>query len=153
MGGLRGLLRSVEGLLEKPLLWRDLFVALLIAFGGLIYLTRTGNYPIIPVSGLEIRIRDLLEGLFVIRPRFKTFLIGHPLLFIGIGLSLRDRKYLWILVLGLIGQITILNTFSHLHTPLRVSLIRTIMELVLGNLIGLIVLKLIKGRSWRVDYS
>ncbi|WP_027339007.1 DUF5693 family protein [Halonatronum saccharophilum] len=142
-GGWRELSVSVNGFLEKHLLWRDLFIGLILAFGGLIYLTRTGNYPIIAASGVEIRIRDLLEKLFVIRPRFKTFLIGHPLLLIGVGLSLRDKKYLWVLLLGLIGQITILNTFSHLHTPLRVSLIRTFIELIIGSTIGILVLKLL----------
>jgi hypothetical protein len=35
-----------------------------------------------------------------------------------------------------IGQLSILNTFSHIHTPLLVSMWRTLLGLVLGFALG-----------------
>jgi hypothetical protein len=38
---------------------------------------------------------------------------------------------------GVIGQVSILNTFCHTHTPLYLSLIRDVTGLVFGTVIGL----------------
>jgi len=41
--------------------------------------------------------------------------------------------------LGTIAPISILNSFSHIHTPLMVSFARTINGLILGIVIGVLV--------------
>ena len=100
---------------------------------------RSGNAEGL-VSGTETRLRSLLETLFITRPRFKEFLIGHPLLFL-FGASKGDivlHRYRPLLLLfGLIGQTSILNTFAHAHTPFLLSLLRTGNGLVLGLALGM----------------
>jgi len=86
--------------------------------------------------GLEGQVRGILEKLFIARPRFKEFLIGHPLLILfGADGKLNDWR-VFPLFVGLIGQASILNTFAHAHTPLLVSLLRVANGLVLGILAG-----------------
>lgn len=109
-----------------------------------IYLMRSGNFPLIPVSDVERHFRNAMEGFFGVRPRLKEFMIGHPLLMAGLTLMRREnskknfwrdgRLFLWG---GLIGQISIVNTFFHLHTPLLVGYLRTMHGLWLGFLISL----------------
>ncbi|MBU1026195.1 MAG: hypothetical protein KKA31_00525, partial [Candidatus Margulisbacteria bacterium] len=118
-----------------------------------IFVARSGNF-VLPVPGIEKLFRNFLETLLFIRPRSKEFLIGYPLLFLSAALYLKDRRtWLWILApLGTIAPISILNTFSHIHTPLMISMIRTFNGLVLGVIIGLLVAfianKLLKTQEW-----
>ncbi|MDI6828546.1 MAG: DUF5693 family protein, partial [Armatimonadota bacterium] len=76
-----------------------------------------------------------------VRPRTKEFLIGHPAMFLGIT-SLLSRRRAWglpLIALGTLGQVSMLNTFCHIHTPLVLSAIRTLNGLVLGLALGWIV--------------
>ena len=102
---------------------------------------RRGNFPIIGASELELTLRNLLSEYFV-RPRFKE-IIGHPLGILGL---LNKDWSIWIqgilLTGGVVAQATILNSFSHYHTPLLISLQRTLIALVLGVILGLIFLPL-----------
>jgi hypothetical protein len=109
--------------------------ALLVAVVAL-YLMRSGNFPLIPVSHAERASRDALETFFGARPRLKEFLIGHPLLITG--LTVLDRKpWARILILaGLIGQISIVNTFMHFHIPLEIGLLRTFHGIWIGLLVS-----------------
>jgi hypothetical protein len=87
-------------------------------------LERSGNLPAIPVARWEELLRERLEDWLIARPRFKEFLVGHP------ALMLWRREpslvHLGLLALGALGQASIINTFVHLHTPLVLSLWRTI---------------------------
>ena len=71
-----------------------------------------------------MRVRVFLERAFVYRPRTKEFLIGHPLLILGFGLYIwgEERLGLACIVPGTIGQISLLNTFAHVHSPLAGSI-------------------------------
>ncbi|MBM7624157.1 DUF5693 family protein [Sporohalobacter salinus] len=150
------LIEKSKDLLNRNLKLKDLFVLIFLAVVGIIYIGRTGNQPLIPVPKLEIIIRNWLEDILLVRPRFKSFLIGHPLLIMAIWLVLDRYRNLNISVLlgGLIGQITIINTFSHIHTPLWVSILRVGLGLVLGVIIGVLLIKLGRvltkwGQKWR----
>ncbi len=98
---------------------------------------RRGNFPVIGVSGTEIALRDWLSGIFV-RPRFKE-LLGHPLAVLALTNG-RWPDWLRGLLLtgGVIAQASILNSFSHYHSPLLISLQRSLIALLLGFLIGLV---------------
>jgi hypothetical protein len=53
-------------------------------------------------------------------------LIGHPALILSFVLAARGRRS-WafpLFLVGAIGQVSLLNTFCHLHTPLVASLWR-----------------------------
>jgi hypothetical protein len=102
-----------------------------------ILVLRSGNWGV-PILEVEEGIRTLLENLFYARPRFKEFLIGHPLLFLW-GVGAAHKRYSVILLAGgMIGQVSIINTFVHLHTPLTISLLRTANGVALGLLLGLL---------------
>jgi hypothetical protein len=77
-----------------------------------------------------------------VRPRFKEFVIGWPLLMLLPSLIPRDRRawgWLFALAAG-VGLSDVLDTFSHLHTPLSVSIIRIVLGGVLGAILGAILI-------------
>ncbi|MCH2666360.1 MAG: DUF5693 family protein [Deinococcales bacterium] len=121
----------------------DLIVFTLAIIALMVVYLRRGNFPLIGVSNFEVSVRDSLSGLFV-RPRFKE-IIGHPLAVLGLtnkGWSIWVRGGL--MTGGVIAQASILNSFSHYHTPLLISLQRSILALVLGIALGLALTPIIK---------
>lgn len=116
--------------------WHVAFALAAVAVAALVVLRR-GNDPVIGVSSFELALRDLLGSYFA-RPRFKE-LIGHPLAFLALALpGLPAWMRGTLLSVGVVAQASILNSFSHYHTPLAISLERTLVALVLGALIGLV---------------
>lgn len=129
--------RSKQILCSPVLLWQVAFLAVVSA-ALLVLIVRTGNEAASAVSPLELKLRSLLDQLLVVRPRTKEFLIGHPALFLSAALApLWGRRVsvplLWI---GIIGQVSLINTFCHIHTPLSVSLLRAFNGLWIGILLG-----------------
>ncbi len=135
-----------------PIRVGNVAVVLLGLFALALVFLRRGNFPLIGASGGELALRSLLSDLFV-RPRFKE-LLGHPLAVLGLterGLPAWVTAAL--LTGGVVAQASILNSFSHYHTPLLVSLQRTVVALVLGLVIGLLLVPVVKltlrlGRRW-----
>jgi len=117
--------------------WARVVLAAAVLGAVVIYVGRTGNF-VIPVPELEMRVRVFLERAFVYRPRTKEFLIGHPLLILGFGLYIwgEERLGLACIVPGTIGQISLLNTFAHVHSPLAGSISRSFWGLILGAGMG-----------------
>jgi len=127
----------------KRVLDTPIQVKYLVLLGGLVvvlavYLLRTGNDNA-AVPGWELAMRAKLEYLLAVRPRTKEFLIGHPLMILMCWLGYRDR-YLPILLVGAIGQVSIVNTFAHIHTPLLISLHRAFNGVWLGTILGLLLI-------------
>ena len=122
---------------SQPLLLRYAIVVLLAGLAAAILLGRSGNFGL-PVLGPEERLRGLVENLLVARPRTKEYLVGHPALMVAaVAAAMGWRR--WVLPLaavGAIGQAGIVNSFSHIHTPLLYTVWRTINALVLGSLLG-----------------
>jgi hypothetical protein len=84
-------------------------------------------------------LRSLLDR-FMVRPRTKEFLIGHPALVATLVLAARGAGRSWLLPLvlvGAIGQVSMVNSFCHLHTPLALTIARTFNGLWIGVLLGL----------------
>ncbi|MBI3947287.1 MAG: hypothetical protein HY321_15285 [Armatimonadetes bacterium] len=112
-------------------------------FAGVVLLAmlvmRSGNESGVGVPGWELRFRSLLDRILLVRPRTKEFLVGHPAMVLALWAGLRGRRSLWggALLVGAIGQVSLLNTFCHVHTPLLVSLLRAANGLVLGALLGI----------------
>ena len=108
-----------------------------------VYVGRTGNF-VIPVPDWEVRLREFLETALPYRPRTKELFIGHPLLVLGFGLYGWGwrRLGLWIAVLGSVGQVSMVNTFTHIHSSLISAISRTFGGLLLGGLIGCVLLGL-----------
>ncbi|MFA5550695.1 MAG: DUF5693 family protein [Trueperaceae bacterium] len=112
----------------------------LIAVAALaVVILRRGNDPVIGVSQFELTLRQLL-GEFVARPRFKE-LFGHPAAFLALTLPLWPTWLRGVLLTaGVVAQASILNSFSHYHTPLLISLERTGVALGIGLLVGVVLL-------------
>lgn len=123
---------------RRLLSWRTLLTFGVAGLLLAIYVMRSGNISAAPVFGIEATLRQWLETVLRARPRTKEFLIGHPALFLA-AWAAKDRKR-WVLPLLLIattGQVSIFNTFVHLHTPVMLSLLRTIYGLALGTVVGI----------------
>lgn len=105
-----------------------------IVCGAAVYILRTGNFGL-PVAQFEVEFREFLERVLIVRPRTKEFLIGHPALYFILK---KDGKGLaaWLAPIAVIGQLSMVNTFSHIHTPLLVTLYRTGAGLIFGYIIG-----------------
>jgi len=137
----------IKGLLDMIVTNKYLILVGIFLVVGFVYLTRTGNEAAV-VSDLELRIRTLLNDLLIARPRTAEFLIGHPFMLLMLYLGYKHR-YLPILTLGIIGQISMVNTFAHVHTPVIISMIRTINGLWLGIAIGIVLILLWRGfKHW-----
>lgn len=132
--------------LKHPVTWAAALIALgilaALAFMG----TRTGNEGG-GVSDLELRFRALLDATLFVRPRTKSFLIGHPAMFAGLALLIWQRRKggvklgvltAMLLTVGMIGQTDVVNTLCHLHTPFLLSLLRNGVALVPGVILGTI---------------
>ena len=120
----------------------------------LLLLARSGNDPGVGVSPLELRFRALLDRVLLVRPRTKEFLIGHPALILALAMATLPRWRRWafpLLLVGIIGQVGMLNSFCHLHSPLRLTLLRTFHGLWMGLLLGLaLVWVWNRVQGWRV---
>ncbi|MBI2302471.1 MAG: hypothetical protein HYU66_26495 [Armatimonadetes bacterium] len=105
-----------------------------------ILLVRSGNEGA-NVPEAELKLRALLETMLGARPRTKEFLCGDPALLLAALAAWRGRRE-WVgplLVVGMIGLASTLNTFCHIHTPLSQSLLRTFHALWIATLLGLAV--------------
>lgn len=105
------------------------------------YLGRSGNNTEIAVSGLEIRLREILESIFLARPRFKEIIIGYPALFAMVYLYHKYKEDLILLVLGfgvVMGSISMVNSFCHVFTAVSISASRTLAGLLVGVCCGIL---------------
>lgn len=127
-----------RNLLEQPFTARVALIGGVLAIAGFIWIARTGNDSGMEISGLELKMRSILEQVFITRPRTKEVFIGHPAMIFAVYFALRRQ---WTAafaatILATIGQADMLNTFCHLHTPIFYSLLRSIHAVWLGILIG-----------------
>lgn len=144
---------DIRAALKNPITWGAAFLALLVLVALVFMNSRTGNDNPAGVSDLELRFRSILDTILMVRPRTKSFLIGHPLMIVGIGLLLQHRSRAdskigpWaalFLAGGMIGQTDVVNTLCHLHTPVALSLLRNVVGLVPGCIIGVVIWALVQ---------
>ena len=136
------LVRVIRELLFRPVLVSYLAAALFLGIAGFFYIGRTGHTGGIPVPGIELRLRELLDTLLLIRPRFKEFLIGYPLAVLGLSLLAKGSRSVLTTILvaaGSIAPVSMANTFMHFTTPTPFysAFIRSFNGLWTGILIGL----------------
>ena len=115
------------------------------------YLGRSGNNPQIAVSSLELRFREVLESVFLARPRFKEIIIGYPSLFALVYLYHRYKEEVILLVLGfgvVMGSISMVNSFCHVFTAVTISASRTLAGLLVGVFFALLALLGIGILEW-----
>jgi hypothetical protein len=83
--------------------------------------------------------RNFLEVKLLARPRTKEFLIAFPAIIVAVYAARHRYKTIMFLagLASIIGQTSIVNTFSHLRTPMYLSTVRTIYALGFGILLGI----------------
>ncbi len=136
--------RALDFIAQPIVYWQLLaLVAGLVLF--ILMLDRSGNDSGVGVSVYELKLRAILDRFLYARPRFKEFLIGHPALLLSLifGVTGRRQWAIPLFIIGAVGQISLLNTFCHLHTPLLVGLWRAGLGIGFGILIGLVFYALI----------
>jgi hypothetical protein len=135
-----GAAASARNLFVSPVLTYQLLAGIAIVALGALMLVRSGNESDVAPSPLELALRHILTHVLSVRPRFKEFLIGFPcMMLLPALLPLHRRAIGWLLALGIgVGVGDVIDTFSHLHTPLEISILRVVNGLIIGGLIGAI---------------
>jgi len=139
-------MRQIARLLGDRVVVGHVVFLVLLAGAGFVYITRSGDFPLIPVSEAEIAFRHLLQDVLVVRPRTKEFLIGYPALMVLVHWGRCWRagtvtRWAGLVVTGAasIGLMSVANTYAHLYTPISISLWRTANGLLLGLPLGVAV--------------
>jgi len=130
--------RRARVLARRAFPLRDVLLAAFAFLVVALWLARSGNDSGVAVSDFEWKFRALLETLFVARPRTKEFLLCHPALLLGALCAFkRQRHFAWpLLLLGTIGQISVVNSFAQVNNPLYVPVWRSVLALALGGAFG-----------------
>jgi hypothetical protein len=141
--------RATENLraaLDEPARYGALILGLAALAALALIVARTGNDAGVGVSGFELKARAVLDRVLPVRPRTKEFLVGHPAFLLGLAWWWRGRRRLAIpcFVVGSLGQVSLLNTFCHIHTPLVISLWRGALGLIIGTLLGILLFYLLE---------
>jgi hypothetical protein len=126
----------------SPVLAYQLLAGIALVAAGALMLVRSGNESEVSPSSFELALRHALTAVLSVRPRFKEFLIGFPCMMLLSAMAPSHRRAIgWLLALGIgVGVGDVIDTFSHLHTPLEISLLRVIYGLVVGAIIGALVI-------------
>jgi hypothetical protein len=128
-------LQQTAKLFKTPITLLWVVAAILVAGVGYYYLSRTGNGG--KVSSIEMAIRPFLENTFHVRPRNKE-IMAHPIFLLGLFLSVKHRKAIYIMIFAVIGQLSMVDTFAHIHSPMKISFARDLLGLGIGFILGLI---------------
>ena len=131
----------IEKWLKMPITYLVVCVGMVFAGIMFVYLLRSGNSG--SVSEFQVQLRQCLKDFFGTRPRNKEFLIGYPLIMCLIYYG-KHKFYIPISLIAIVGPVSVVNTFTHTHTPLLISLQRTLWGIVLGIIIGTAVVYAIK---------
>jgi hypothetical protein len=125
---------------EAPVSALQLVAGIVLLGAGYLVLARSGNQSDITPSALELTLRAHLTTLLQVRPRFKEFVVGFPALMLVPALVPSDRaRWGWLFALAIgVGLGDVVDTFSHLHTALAVSLLRLVNGAVIGIVVGAI---------------
>jgi hypothetical protein len=132
--------QSVRDVFLSPVLAYQLVAGIVIVGLGALMLVRSGNESEVSPSAFELTLRHALTHILTVRPRFKEFLVGVPCLMLLPALFPAHRRAIgWLLALGIgVGIGDVIDTFSHLHTPLEISILRIVNGVVIGAIIGAI---------------
>ncbi|TWI59932.1 DUF5693 family protein [Halalkalibacter nanhaiisediminis] len=129
----------LKKLMVEPVRYWHLAIMVLLAGVLAFYVWRSGNAGL--ALPYELEFRAWLESILYARPRTSEFLIGFPLFMLGLYLRMVKHKAAPIFItLGMLGFASMVGTFTHLHTALLISILRTVYAIILGFIIGLMVI-------------
>ncbi|WP_408007886.1 DUF5693 family protein [Pseudalkalibacillus sp. A8] len=141
--------QQLKRMLAMPIKYGHLILLFILAGIVFYYIDRTGNFA--SVSSYELMMRQKLEDLLYVRPRTKEFLIGFPFYILSLYFFMKKMKktaYVC-LIPAIIGWLSLVNTFTHLHIPIYVSVLRSAYSLSFGLLVGVVFIIIYKaGRKY-----
>lgn len=137
-GSLRGALTRFFRPLSDPARLAHLGALIVLAAAGGIMVLRSGNTAQTMVPGWEKTARVMLETVFRARPRFKEFAVGYPFFLLSGLFGIESGWGFLCLLGGSLGFADVMDSFAHLHTPLRYTLLRTFHALWIGVVVGAI---------------
>jgi hypothetical protein len=112
----------------------------IIGIAAYIYISRTGHETNIQPSSIEMITRNFMEYMLLARPRTKEFLIAFPAIFAAVYAASKKSEFFTgiFMLASAMGTSSVINTFSHLRTPIYLSLARTVIAMGFGIVIGVI---------------
>lgn len=119
-----------------------------------VYIARSGHETDLQPSTLEMIFRNTLEQMLLARPRTKEFLMAFPAVMIVAAMAAKKRKALILplVLIASLGYSSIVNTFSHLRSPLYLSTVRELYALGFGIVLGVVaVIILLILDKWLVE--
>ncbi len=133
-----GSVRQPRDVFLSPVLIYQLVAGVVIVALGALMIVRSGNESDVAPSAFELAVRHALTHVLSVRPRFKEFLIGFPCMMLLPALVPPHRRAVgWLIALGIgVGVGDVIDTFSHLHTPIEISVLRIVLGLIIGALVG-----------------
>lgn len=134
----------VKTILNKNIKIYYAIIAALIGIVGYVYISRTGHETNLQPSSIEMISRNFMEYVLTARPRTKEFLIGFPAIFAAIYSANKKSDFFTgiFMLTAAIGTSSVINTFSHIRTPIYMSVARTLIGLGFGIVIGCIAILL-----------
>lgn len=124
---------ALSRLFNHPLRLGEVGLGVLgLALLALALLRRGNDAPMVPEW--ELKLRAILQEAMV-RPRFKE-IFGHAVFLLALLLPWPRWVQNALLVVAAVGMASILNTFSHFHTPFFISLFRVLNGALFGLLLG-----------------
>lgn len=128
----RSMYARINRLMAYPFTAMDMALVFILAAALALAMMRAGNEFGFLVSQSESSVRGGLERFFAVRPR-TTEIAGHfALLWFFTLMPWGHRSLLLLLAAGMLGLCSVVNTFSHLHTPVLVNMYRSEIGLILG---------------------
>ena len=127
-----------------PVYVYQIFAGIAIVAAGALLVMRSGNQSDLAPTRFELALRHGLGSLLSVRPRLKEFAIGFPALMVLPALSPAHRRaagWLFAMAIG-VGIGDVIDTFSHLHTPLVISAVRVGIGFAIGALAGAVAIAL-----------
>ena len=135
--------QQIKELLNKSVSVKALLALMIVLGAFVVLIARSGHTSGMPVSGFEIKIRNLLEQIFYARPRSKEIFFGHPAFMLAIAAFLKKfpKAVCFALVMAAtIGQSSMVETFAHMRTPIFMSFMRGVDGLIPGAIIGAVLI-------------
>ncbi len=134
--------KTLKDLWATPVNLGTLALAVLALAAVAVVLMRRGNTPAVGVSASESKIRASLQD-SLIRPRSKEVLL-HPLALLALDNNSKHAWPVWfgniLLLAAVVGQGSILDSFAHYHTPLLITLLRSVNGIAFGLLLAVVVM-------------
>lgn len=137
-GSAKSVINTTVRFLNKEIKIYYGIIAGVIGAAAYVYISRTGHETNIQPSSIEMISRNFMEYMLLARPRTKEFLIAFPAIFAAVFAASKKSEFFTgiFMLASAIGTSSVINTFSHIRTPIYLSFARTVIALGFGIIIG-----------------